>query len=117
MKISESEMKIMKLIWQKKSAMTASELLDEVDEDWKITTVLTFLKRLYDKGMLEVNKIGKSNFYSPTITEDGYKRKQSEEFLNDMYSGSVKNFLTALYGGDKPDKNEINELKKWFEEL
>lgn len=117
MKISDSEMKIMRLIWRRNSAVTASELLDEADEDWKITTVLTFLKRLCDKGMLEVNKAGKTNFYRPLVKEEDYKREQSEEFLNDMYSGSVKNFLAALYGGDKPNKNDIDDIKKWFEEL
>lgn len=116
MKISESEMKIMKLIWQR-GAMTAADVLDEAHEDWKITTVFTFLKRLCDKGMLEVSKDGKINYYKACVTEDEYKRSQSEEFLNDMYSGSVKNFLAALYGGDKPAKKDIDELKEWFENL
>lgn len=116
MKISESEMKIMKLIWQR-GAMTAADVLDEAHEDWKITTVFTFLKRLCDKGMLEVSKAGKINYYKACVTEDEYKRSQSEEFLNDMYSGSVKSFLAALYGGDKPAKKDIDELKEWFENL
>ena len=117
MKISESEMKIMRIIWQKEKAVTASEVLDEAREDWKITTVLTFLKRLTDKGMIEAEKIGKTNYYSAVMSEDAYKKKQSEEFLNDMYSGSVKNFLAALYGGEKPVKEDIDEIKEWFEKL
>ncbi len=117
MKISDSEMKIMRLIWRRGEAVSASWLLDEAGEDWKITTVLTFLKRLCDKKMLEVRKAGKTNLYSAIVTEDEYKRCKSEEFLNDMYSGSVKNFLAALYGGEKPSKNDIEDIKKWFDEL
>ncbi len=117
MKISDSEMKIMKLIWRSENAVTASEVLQEAGEDWKITTALTFLKRLCDKGMLEVTKDGKTNLYRPLITEEEYKRRQSEKFLNDMYSGSVKSFLAALYGNSKPKKSDMDELRKWFEEL
>ena len=116
MKISDSEMEIMRIIWRKNAEVSAAQLLDELTIRWKQTTVLTFLKRLVDKGILSVRKEGKTNYYSPLISENEYKTQQTRGFLKEVHSGSVSNFLTALYGGQKPDKEEMEELKKWFEE-
>ncbi|MFQ7291062.1 MAG: BlaI/MecI/CopY family transcriptional regulator [Monoglobales bacterium] len=116
MKISDSEMEIMRLIWKKNEAVSAAQLLEELDTDWKQTTVLTFLRRLVDKGVLSLRKEGKTNYYTPLISEDEYKTRQTRGFLKEVHSGSVSNFLTALYGGKKPNKAEMDELKKWFEE-
>lgn len=116
MKISESEMEVMKIIWGKKGeAVTTAYILDSLKTPWKHTTVLTFLKRLCDKGVLRCERIGKANLYSPLISEREYKNAQTKEFMSELHSGSVKNFLTALYGDKRPTKDEINEIKEWFE--
>ena len=117
MKISDSEMEIMRLIWKKNEAVSAAQLLEELDTDWKQTTVLTFLRRLVDKGVLSLRKEGKTNYYTPLISEDEYKREQTEEFLNETHKGSVKSLLTALFGAKEPDKKELEEIKEWFEEI
>ena len=116
MRVSDSEMKIMRLLWER-GAMTGMEVMESCGEDWKKTTVFTFLKRLCDKGMVTVRKEGKSSLYSAAQSEEDYKRAQSEEFLDDMYSGSVKSFLAALCGGEKLGKKDIDEIKEWFETL
>lgn len=117
MKISDSEMEIMKIIWQEGRAVTTADLLGRLESQWKQTTVLTFLKRLADKGVLQVSRAGKANYYEARITEEDYKKQQTQEFLQDMHAGSVKNFLAALYGGEKPGKQELDEIKQWFEEV
>ena len=115
MKISESEMEIMKIIWDKGEPVTTAYILDSLKTAWKHTTVLTFLKRLTDKGVLRCEKIGKTNCYSPLMSESEYKNAQTREFMSELHSGSLKNFLTALYGEKRPTKNEIDEIKEWFE--
>ncbi len=116
MKISESEMEIMKIIWDKGTAVTTADIFEKLATPKKQTTVLTFLKRLADKGVLHVRREGKTNFYTPIISEKTYKKQRTDEFLNEMYSGSVKNFLAALYDDEKPDEKDMDEIKKWFEE-
>lgn len=116
MRISDSEMEIMKLIWRENGAVTTAMLLDRLDNGWKQTTVLTFLKRLADKGALSIRREGKTNYYSPKISEADYKRQQTEAFLREVHAGSVKRFLAALYGGVKPSASEMEEIKQWFEE-
>ena len=117
MKISDSEMEIMELIWRKGDEVTSGEIIDSLKEQWKPTTVQTFLKRLTDKKALTVRKEGKTNFYTAAITEEDYKREQTEDFLKDMHKGSVKSLFASLMGGKSVDKEELTELREWFDTL
>lgn len=117
MKISDSEMEIMNVIWSTDSELSCADITQRLNTSWKQTTIQTFLKRLCDKGVLDVRKEGKTNFYSARISEDEYKREQTEEFLNETHKGSVESLLTALFGAKEPDKKELEEIKEWFEEI
>lgn len=117
MKISDSEMEIMNIIWEKDEEVTSAELIEMLKGTWKPTTIMTFLKRLLDKGVLTARREGKTNFYSASITEDEYKQNQTEEFLREFHKGSVTSLLTALVKGKQPDSEEFAKIKKWFDEL
>lgn len=117
MKISKSEMEIMNIIWAKGEEVTSAELTDILKDTWKPTTIMTFLKRLCDKGILDARKNGKTNFYSANITEDEYKQSTTENFLQEFHNGSVTSLLKALVKGKQPNSEELVEIKKWFNEL
>ena len=117
MRISDSEMEIMNVIWSADSELCCADITDRLNTSWKQTTIQTFLKRLCDKGILNVRKEGKTNFYTPKISEEEYKREQTEEFLNETHKGSVKSLLTALFGAKEPSRKELEEIKEWFEEI
>lgn len=117
MKISDSEMEIMKILWSCGGEMTSPEIASKLSGSRKITTILTFLKRLEDKDAVSIRREGKINYYSARISEDEYLHMQTEEFVNEIHKGSVKNFLTALYADGKPDRQELEKIKEWFESL
>lgn len=117
MQISNSEMEIMSIIWQRNGEITSAELAELLKNTWKTTTIMTFLKRLTDKGVLKARREGKTNFYSASITEDEYKQYKTESFLKEFHSGSVTSLLAALVRGKQPDSEEFEKIKKWFDEL
>lgn len=115
-KMSDSEMKIMKTIWELAAPVTIIQLLEIFgNRKWKVQTVGTFLTRLTDKGLLSVNKQKNINFYTAALTEEQYNQREAQNLLSTMYGGSLDNFLSALYGSSKIDVNEAEKLKKWFE--
>ena len=116
LKISESEMEIMKIIWASSDAITTNDILSSLPKDnsWKLTTVLTFASRLVKKGILKADKRGKANYYTEVLSEEEYKEAQSRTFLEEMDNGSIKNFIATLYNGKNVNKKELQELKKWF---
>ena len=116
-KLSETEMEIMKIIWSKDEAITSGELLEifnNKDKEWKTQTISTFLTRLVNKGLLTMERSERSNYYRARINFEEYKQNEAESILNKLYKGSIRNFLSALYGNKKVSKEDIDDLKDWF---
>jgi len=116
-KISEAEREIMQIIWASGCSITSNEILDALpqEREWKITTVLTFLTRLAEKGLVTSTKQGKKNLYTSIVTEKEYKRFESRSFLQSIHGGSIKSFMASL-ADDELSPAEIVELKKWLSE-
>lgn len=115
-KISDAEYEIMEIIWDIGGEVTTADIIDRLGKDnpWKHTTILTLAKRLVDKNVLKVRKERRVNYYSPTISKDEYKSYQADDFIEDMYDGSVKSLVASLYDNKKIDKEDIEELKDWI---
>lgn len=115
--LSDSEMEIMRYVWDSGEAVTTSRLLEVfAHKGWKVQTVSTFLTRLADKGALRVEKRGKVNVYFPAVTEAEYHELEARHLVDAKYHGSVLDFLAAFYGGRGVSAQEADELKRWFDE-
>lgn len=111
-------MEVMQIIWASGHPVTSGELLDifaqNKGKEWKGQTIATFLARLVDKGVLISTRQGRSNTYTPRISPEEYKSLEAKSVLDTMYEGSIKNFLAALYDGEKVTTDELTELKQWL---
>ena len=117
-KLSDTEMEIMKVIWGLATPVTISQLLSVFENHkWKIQTMASFLTRLGEKGLITVDKQYKSNRYSAAITEQRYNQLEALNVLNTMYDGSVKGFLSALYGDGDIELKEVENLRNWFDKV
>jgi len=100
MQLSPSESEIMRVIWQSGGRMTVAPLLDELNgmgKQWKSNTVVTFLSRLIEKGLLAIEKKGRNNIYIALLSEAEYRKHQTRTFLKDVYGDNAKEFITALF--------------------
>lgn len=120
-KMSDTEYKIMEMIWDLDEPITSSDVLKVLEViDWKKTTILTFLTRLCQKNVLRLEKKGKVNYYYRTVTRAEYLQFVTEEFLDKVHDGSIEKFVTALCGKETKanlSNEKIQELKKWLESL
>ena len=78
------------------------------------TTLLTLLSRLTDKGFVQTEKIGRSNVYTPLISQADYLASQSRSFLNKLCGGSLSTFASALCASGLT-KEELEELRQLLE--
>lgn len=118
-KLSDTEMELMEVIWECEHPVTSTELLQifaQKGKEWKSQTISTFLSRLVDKGALTATRNGRINSYIPCLSQADYKVWETQNVLNGLYQGSVKNMISALYDGDKLSEKDIAELKHWFSE-
>ena len=85
------------------------------DHDMALTTLLTLLTRLSEKGFLSVEKVGRGNSYTPLITRGEYLASQSRRFLDQLCGGSISMLASALCSSGL-SKEELAQLRQLLEE-
>ena len=117
-KITDAELEIMKVLWEKKS-LTLNELVEELskEEQKNKSTIKTLLYRLIDKKMVKsIEKNKKENEYKPLISEKKYLKSANENFLDKVYDGNVDHMLLNFVEDKKITKEEIEKLLKILDE-
>lgn len=114
--ITDSEYKIMKVLWNADRKLTVSDVVKALDHnEWTSSTVATFLQRLLKKDVISFERKGNINLYYPVLKQTEYDLSETESFLSKIYKGSVKNLVAALYENKKLSKEDISELKDMFD--
>ena len=109
--ISESEWRVMKIIWNN-SPQTLPEILDRLKgTDWSKTTIQTYLARLVKKGALSTKRQGKGYLYYPAVSENDCQLAESRSFLSRVYDGSLSKMVMGFVKSGSLSKEELNELK------
>jgi transcriptional repressor, CopY family len=118
-RLPDSELEIMMIIWAAGQPVTSAYIMDKLagEKSWANTTVLNFLSRLVDRGFLDTSKQGRFNYYKPLIDENDYLKKESKSFLERMHKSSLKSLVAALYDGDAIDEKDLEELRKYVNEV
>ncbi len=116
--ISKSELEIMKFLWENGES-TSIEIVENVSKknEWKSNTIMTLVSRLVSKGIVEAKKSkGTLIKYKPIITEYDYKTKETTNFIDKVYNGSIENMLVAFAKNKKLTKSDLEELMKLIDE-
>ena len=79
-----------------------------------LTTLLTVLTRLAEKGFVKIEKEGRSSRYYPLVTREAYLAGQSRRFLNQLCGGSISTFAAALCDSGLT-REELDELRDLLE--
>ena len=118
LKISDSELEILRVIWAHDGRMMFSEIVDALhakEFEWKNNTILTFLARLTEKKILEVQKKGRRNEYIALLTEKDYLEQETKEFVGKVYEGEVKGLIATLVENKLISNQEIEDLKEYWD--
>ena len=121
-RLPDSELEVMQAIWAcshhagENTQPVSRGQIEEVLQDTEMaaTTLLTLLSRLTDKGFVQTEKIGRSNVYTPLISQADYLASQSRSFLNKLCGGSLSTFASALCDSGLT-KEELDELRQLLE--
>ncbi|MCL2136113.1 MAG: BlaI/MecI/CopY family transcriptional regulator [Coriobacteriia bacterium] len=116
-KLSEAEFEIMKIVWNESSALTSSYILDHLtSRTWALSTVMTALGRLCEKGFLTCDRSTRTNYYSALVSNTEYLEKESRDFLDKMHQSSIANMVTALNNSGSISDEELAELRRILED-
>ena len=79
-----------------------------------LTTLLTLLTRLSERGFLRIEKEGRRAQYVPLVAKEEYLAEQSRRFLDKLCGGSLSTFATALCSSGL-SKEDIAKLRQLLE--
>ena len=114
-KISDSELEVMKLLWQAEDALPVTEIRAALQRSrgWEATTVKTLVSRLVSKGVIAQEKRNVF-YYSPRITEQEYNTWATQGLIRRLYHGSAKDLVAALVHSEGLSRRDLEELQELF---
>ena len=114
-KISDSELEVMKLLWQAGDALPVTEIRETLQRTrgWEATTVKTLVSRLVSKGALRQERRNVF-YYSPLITEREYNAWATDSLIRRLYNGSARELVAALVRSEGLTQQDIEELRTMF---
>ena len=116
-RLGDGELDVMLAVWEAGCPVTGSDILARVKEkrEWAMSTLMTVLARLEEKGYLVCDRTTRINCYSALISEEDYKERESRTFLTKMYKGSLPSLVSCLYKGGAINDDDLKELKRFLE--
>lgn len=110
--ISDSELEIMKIIWENPD-ITANKIIGILEDkvEWKPNTIKTLINRLLKKNAIGFNKEGKEYYYYALVDKDIYINAESESFLQRIFNGSINSMVLNFVKNKKMSDEDIEELK------
>ena len=102
------------IIWS--NAPLTSRLLAELAEQrlrWKRTTTYTVLKRLCDRGLFQ----NQGGTVTALVSREEFYARQSEQYVQDAFQGSLPAFLAAFCSRKKLNDREIDEIQKLIDSM
>ena len=115
-RLPDAEQEVMQAIW----ACTAPVVRTDIEKilykthPMAMTTLLTLLTRLSEKGFITIEKNGRRSYYTPCISREDYLAAQSKSFVDKLCGGSISAFATALCSSGLT-REELAELREMLE--
>ena len=111
--LTAAEWNVMECFWERDgAALTGREVTERLAETvgWSRSTALTMLGRMEKKGLLSCAETGKLKTYLPRLARTDAARRETKDFLNRVYRGSVRQFLSAVTQEAELSEGELKEL-------
>ncbi|MCL1853409.1 MAG: BlaI/MecI/CopY family transcriptional regulator [Peptococcaceae bacterium] len=114
--ISAAELEVIRVLWREERPLTFAEIRGGLTDkaEWSRSTVQTLVVRLRDKGMINASSQYMA-LYTPNVTEQDYVQAEGHTFLNRLFNGNAKSFVSALCRNGELSQDDIDELRGFFD--
>ena len=115
-RLPDAELEVMQAIWECEEPVSRADI-DVILKDthpMALTTLLTLLTRLSEKGFIRIEKEGRSSRYYPLVSKQEYLAQQSNRFLQKLCGGNLSVYASALCDSGLT-KEELAELRSILE--
>ena len=118
--LSDAETLIMKAIWDAGGDIAIQELIVKLDTEYgrkyQRSTVVTFVRRMVDKGFVRTYKIGKLSYAQAIMKEEIYRDYILNRDLNLWCQGRPSGLISALVKSKSLTREESEKIRSLLEE-
>ena len=117
--LSPAELEVLRVMWDIGPA-TVRQVLDALTErgkDWAYTTVLTFMTRMEQKGLVRSDKTGMAYVYRATVTRNRIRKDRIKSLVEELYDGAAGPMVLQLLKSQQLNRDDIEALQKLIDEL
>ena len=109
--LTDAEWKIMEVLWNS-APRTMAEITKTLEPDtgWTRHTVITLLKRMQEKGSVEVDETGTVKRYYPRVTREQASHEQTQKLLSRVFSGKASLLLHNLIDSGEMTVEEMQDV-------
>ncbi len=116
MKLFDSELKVMEVLWEK-GEMSARSIVDVLSAQigWNKNTTYTVIKKCIDKGAIQRKEPG--FICIPLLTKDEVQQSETEQLIDKMFGGSSELFFSAFLKNKGISEEEAKRLANIIREV
>jgi predicted transcriptional regulator len=117
--LTKAETQVMNVLWSLPEGQGRSaEIMDGMPEPKPaLTTLLTFLKILKEKGFVTAEKLGKGQLFKALISREDYTRTYMNEVKQTFFGGSLTSLVSFFAKEEQLSDKEINEIVSIIEKV
>ncbi len=110
--LGEAELAVLRVLWDF-GPQTVREVMEHLHERGRkvaYTTVLTFLTRLLQKGVVASNKTDLAHVYRAKASRESVTRSRVRELLEQLYDGAAGPVVMHLVENERLTSDEVAAL-------
>ena len=116
--LGESEMEVLHVVWKLKEA-SVPQVHNEILKSRKVayTTIMTIMKKLADKGLLQFYKQGNAYVYQAAQPEEKVKHSLLQQLLDKVFKGSPGELVQNLVEHESLSAAQRKEIEAAIKKL
>jgi predicted transcriptional regulator len=113
--LTDREAEIMRVLWER-GPSTVAEVRERLPDELAYTTVMTFLRTMHSKGLVDYKQEGRAYRYSAKIQQQAARKSAVRHLMGKLFQGSADLFLTQLVNEHKLDEDQVARIQKILDE-
>jgi len=115
--LTKAETQVMQALWSLPAeGAFSAEIMERMPEPKPaLTTLLTFLKILKDKGFVTSQKEGRGQRFMAVVTREAYTRTYMKEVKQTFFGGSFTSLVSFFAKEEKLTDADISEILRIIE--
>ena len=116
MKLFDSELKVMDVLWREgdlPAKAIARTLTEEIG--WNVNTTYTLIKRCIAKQAIERSEPG--FMCHALVSKEQVQQEETQELIDKVFDGSADKLFASLLGGRRISREQLEQLRRMIDEM